>query len=338
MQSIRVAVLAFHGVSLFHLSVPGVVLGTAKSAPGEPHYEVNYCAEVPGLVSSDQGLGLSVSHGLELMQTSDVIVIPAWGDQSIAASAQLVQALQLANAQGKLMVGLCLGAFVLGDAGLLDGKQATTHWAVRDEFARRFPEVRFRPEVLYVNDGNIVTSAGTVAAIDCCLHLVRQRLGADVANRTAKMLVTPPHRQGGQAQYVEHPVPQLASDTHLSDVLIWARKNLTNDLSLDVLADRAKMSRRTFTRRFREVTGTTVSRWLNAERVGRAQELLEKTDLPVECVAGEAGFGTPLSLRQQFAVHLGTSPSEYRRMFFREMKPDGKAKDSAGSSGLSSRA
>ena len=321
MPSIRVAVLAFNGVSLFHLSVPGVVLGTAQSAPGEPQYEVSYCAEVPGMVNSDQGIGLAVTQGLELMEVSDVIIIPAWGDQSVAASARLVSALQVANAQGKLIVGLCLGAFVLGDAGLLDGKEATTHWAARDEFARRFPEVRFRPEVLYVSADNIMTSAGTVAAIDCCLHLIRQRLGADVANRTAKMLVTPPHRQGGQAQYVERPVPQLSSETHLSDVLAWARMNLSNDLSLDVLADMAKMSRRTFTRRFREATGSTVSKWLNAERVVRAQELLETTDLPIECVADEAGFGTPLSLRQQFGIHLGTSPSEYRRTFFREMNP-----------------
>lgn len=321
MKTIRVAVLAFDGVSLFHLSVPGMVLGTAQSAPGEPEYEVNYCAETPGVVSSDQGIGLAVAHGLELMEASDVIVVPAWGDQSVVASAQLVKALQLANAESKLIVGLCLGAFVLGDAGLLDGKEATTHWAARDEFARRFPQVRFKPEVLYVSAGNIVTSAGTVAAIDCCLHLIRERLGANVANRTAKMLVTPPHRQGGQAQYVEHPVPQLSSETHLSDVLAWARINLSSDLSLDVLADMAKMSRRTFTRRFKEATGSTVSKWLNAERVVRAQELLETTELPIECVADEAGFGTPLSLRQQFAIHLGTSPSEYRRMFFREMKP-----------------
>lgn len=321
MQSIRVAVLAFDGVSLFHLSVPGMVLGTAKSAPGESQYEVICCAEKPGVISSDQGLDLGVAHGLELMEASDVIVIPAWGDQLVAASPQLVAALQLANAQGKLIVGLCLGSFVLGDAGLLDGKEATTHWAAREQFARRFPEVRFRPDVLYVSAGNIITSAGTVAAIDCCLHLVRQRLGADVANRTAKMLVTPPHRQGGQAQYVECSVPQLSSETNLSDVMAWARANLAHDLSLDVLAGMAKMSRRTFTRRFREATGSTVSKWLNALRVARAQELLETTDLPIECVAGEAGFGTPLSLRQQFGIHLGTSPSDYRRTFFREKNP-----------------
>ncbi|NMZ71221.1 transcriptional regulator, AraC family with amidase-like domain [Pseudomonas peli] len=321
MQPIRVAVLAFDGVSLFHLSVPGVVLGTAQAAPGEPRYEINYCAERPGTVSSDQGIGLSVNTGLELMETSDVIIIPAWGDQSVVASATLVKALQHADAQGKLLVGLCLGAFVLGDAGLLDGKEATTHWAVRGEFARRFPKVRFRPEDLYVSAGNIVTSAGTVAAIDCCLHLVRQRFGAEVANRTAKMLVTPPHRQGGQAQYVEHPVPQLSSETHFSDVLAWARTNLASDLSLDVLASMAKMSRRTFTRRFKESTGTTVSKWISAERVVRAQELLETTGLPIECIASEVGFGTSLSLRQHFAAQLGMSPTDYRKNFCFGIQP-----------------
>lgn len=336
MHSIRVAVLAFDGVSLFHLSVPGMVLGATHSAPGEPHYEIKYCAETPGMVASDQGLSLEVTQGLELMAASDLIIIPAWGDQAVSASAELVEALQLANSEGKLIVGLCLGAFVLGDAGLLDGKEATTHWTARDEFARRFPNVRFRPEVLYVSAENIVTSAGTVAAIDCCLHLVRERLGAEAANRIAKMLVTPPHRQGGQAQYIEYPVPHLSRETHLSDVLEWARMNLSSDLTLDVLADRAKMSRRTFTRRFREATGSTVSKWLNAQRVVRAQELLETTDLPIECVAGEAGFGTPLSLRQQFGVQLGTSPSEYRRMFCREMSPVRKTSDSEHTAELSS--
>jgi transcriptional regulator GlxA family with amidase domain len=322
MSSIRVAVLAFNGVSLFHLSVPGLVFGTVQTAQNEPQYEICYCAEVPGMVASDQGIAIAVTHGLELMQESDVIVIPAWSDPTVVASTQLVDALQWANAQGKLIVGLCLGAFVLGDAGLLDEREATTHWIARDIFAQRFPKARFRPEVLYASSDNIMTSAGTLAAIDCCLHLVLQRYGAETANRTAKLLVTPPHRQGGQAQYVEHSVPRLATETHLSDVLTWARQNLASDLSLDRLAERAKMSRRTFTRRFRDATGSTVSKWLNAERVVRAQELLETTDLPIECIADEAGFGTSLSLRQQFSTQLGTSPSDYRRMFFRKVNPN----------------
>lgn len=321
MNRIHVAVLAFDGASLFHLSVPGMVLGATQCSSPDTYYEVRYCAEQPGMVRSDQGIGVEVTHGLELMAASDVIVIPAWGEQSVVASEGLVQALQCAHAEGKLIVGLCLGAFVLADAGLLDGREATTHWAAGEEFTRRFPKVRFRPEVLYITADNVVTSAGTVAAIDCCLHLVRQRLGAHVANRTAKMLVTPPHRQGGQAQYVERPVSQLSSETNLADVLAWARLNIACHLSLDVLADVAKMSRRTFTRRFKAATGSTVSKWLNAERIVRAQELLETTDLPIECIAGEAGFGTPLSLRKQFSAILGTSPSEYRKAFSRGTRP-----------------
>ncbi|MGX0955992.1 transcriptional regulator GlxA family with amidase domain [Pseudomonas viridiflava] len=332
MTAIRVAVLAFEGVSLFHLSVPGIVLGAVEAAPDEPRYEISYCAQVPGMVRSDQGLGIVVEQGLELMDSSDVIIIPAWGDDLEPASAPLVKALQDANVQGKLIVGLCLGSFVLGDAGLLDGKEATTHWIARDVFAQRFPAARFRPDVLYVSADNIMTSAGTMAAIDCCLHLIRERHGADAANRIARLLVTPPHRQGGQAQYVENPVPQLASETHLSEVLAWARLNLGNDLSLDVLAEKARMSRRTFTRRFKEATGSTVSHWLNAERVSRAQQLLETTDLPIECIAGEAGFGTPLSLRQQFSAQLGTSPSDYRRMFFRDRGEGETGKESERSS------
>ncbi|MGY3871053.1 GlxA family transcriptional regulator [Aeromonas crassostreae] len=333
MSVIRVAVLAFEGVSLFHLSVPGLVFGTVQTTQHEPQYEVSYCAEVPGMIESDQGIAIAVTHGLELMEEADVIIVPAWSDPAAVASTQLVDALRCANAQGKLIVGLCLGAFVLGDAGLLDEREATTHWLARDIFAQRFPKARFRPEVLYASSDNIVTSAGTLAAIDCCLHLVLQRYGADTANRTAKLLVTPPHRQGGQAQYVEHSVPRLATETHLSDVLTWARQNLASDLSLDLLAERAKMSRRTFTRRFRDATGSTVTQWLNAERVVRAQELLETTDLPIECIAGEAGFGTPLSLRQQFSAQLGTSPSDYRRMFFRKMSPDAKAQGPERSTG-----
>jgi len=320
MSTLRVAVLAFDGVSLFHLSVPGMVLGAANGAPDLPRYEVGYCAETPGRVRSDQGIVIEVPDGLEAMAQADIIIVPAWGDPELPAPAALTDALRHAHAQGALIVGLCLGAFVLGDAGLLDDQEATTHWLAREVFARRFPRSHFRPDVLYVADNNIITSAGTVAAIDCCLHLLRQRHGADAANRMARLLVTPPHRQGGQAQYIEQPVPQLPSESRLPGVLEWAREHLAEPLSLDTLADVASMSRRTFTRRFRETTGTTFIKWLNAERVARAQQLLETTDMPIECIASEVGFGTPLSLRQQFAAQLGTTPSDYRRTFCKELR------------------
>lgn len=315
MSPIRVAVLAFEGVSLFQLSVPALAFGVVNTPADFPAYEVRYCALKPGRVLSDQGLVIEAPDGLWAMHDADVIVVPAWSDPQIPAPVELIDALQQAHKKGTMIVGLCLGAFVLGDAGLLDGREATTHWIARDTFARRFPRTLFRPDVLYVADGNVITSAGTVAAIDCCLHLVRQRHGSEVANRMARMLVTPPHRQGGQAQYVERPIPQAVSENRLPGVLEWAREHLSEPLSVDILAEVARMSRRTFTRRFQEATGTTLVKWLNAERVGRAQQLLETTEMPIECVSSEAGFGTPMSLRQQFMAQLGTSPSEYRRSF-----------------------
>lgn len=314
MPCVRVAVLAFDGVSLFHLSVPGMVLG-ADASSGLAHYDVTYCAQTPGRIRSDQGVHIEVPHGLEAMSEADIVIIPAWDDPEVPASTELITALQRAHERDALIVGLCLGAFALGDAGLLDGREATTHWVARDAFARRFPRTLFRPDVLYVAADNIVTSAGTVAAIDCCLQLLRQRHGCEAANHVARLLVTPPHRPGGQAQYIERPVPKLPDNNRLPGVLEWARTNLSEPLSLDTLADVAKMSRRTFTRRFREATGTTVTKWLNAERVARAQQLLETTDMSIERISSEVGFGTALAFRQQFAAQLGTSPSNYRRNF-----------------------
>ncbi|MFA5677169.1 MAG: helix-turn-helix domain-containing protein [Pseudomonas sp.] len=314
MSVTRVIILTFEGVSLFHLSVPGLVFG-ADDGQSLPRYEVQYCAQTPGQIRSDQGVTIEVSHGLEAMTGADIIIIPAWHDAEEPTTPELTAALRQANEQGKLIVGLCLGAFALGHAGLLDGREATTHWVARELFARSFPRTLFRPDVLYVADGNIITSAGTVAAIDCCLHLLRERHGSEAANHVARLLVTPPHRSGGQAQYIERPVPRCANDDRLPDVLAWAREHLSQALSVDALAEVAKMSRRTFTRRFREATGTTVTKWLNAERVARAQQLLETTELSIELITAEAGFGTPLALRQQFAAQLGTSPSSYRRTF-----------------------
>lgn len=325
MNPIRVVVLAYEGVSLFHLSVPSIVFGVGPAPSGLPPYEVGYCAPTPGRVRCDQGVEIEVPSCLDAMVGADIVVVPAWNQPEEVAPAALTEALRQAHAAGVQVVGLCLGAFVLGDAGLLDGRRATTHWACRELFAKRFPKADFHPDVLYVDDGNIVTSAGTVAAIDCCLNIVRQRHGADVANRVARLLVTPPHRQGGQAQYIEQPVPALPSENRLPGVLEWAREHLAQPLSLDDLANVAKMSRRTFTRRFREATGTTVNKWLISERIVRAQQLLETTDMPIEQLAAEVGFGTALSLRQHFAGQVHTSPTAYRRTFREEASMSGQA-------------
>lgn len=321
MSFTRVVVLAFDGVSLFHLSLPSIVLNGVNSISDEQTYEVRYCTHIPGWIKSDQGIMIEVKDGLHTMHNADIIIVPSWKDEpATTVPKALIDMLKDAHAKGKLIVGLCMGAFVLGESGLLDGRKATTHWMARARFAKRFPLTHFRPNDLYVADGNIVTSAGTVAAIDCCLNLVRERNGADAANRTARLLVTPPHRQGGQVQYIEHPVPELPSENRLPGVLEWAREHLSEPLSVAKFADVACMSRRTFTRRFRETTGTTVIKWLNAERVVRAQQLLEITDLSIEAISFATGFGTSLSLRQQFSTQLGISPTSYRRTFYKKVK------------------
>lgn len=315
MSVTSVTVLAFEGVSLFHLTVPDLVFGSRIAPVDFPAFDVRYCAVTPGMVCTDAGLQVRVDQGLDQMAHADIIIVPGWMDPETRPPEVLIDVLQKANETGKLIVGLCQGAFVLGYAGLLNERKATTHWASSKAFARLFPRADFLPDVLYTDEGNIITSAGTVAAIDCCLHLVRLLHGADTANRKARMLVTPPHRHGGQAQYIERPIPQYPCQNRLPGVLEWAAGHLSEPLSVDKLAEIALMSRRSFTRHFREATGLSVIQWLNAQRVARAQQLLETTELSVEQVARECGFGTALSMRLQFGLQLKTSPSDYRRSF-----------------------
>ncbi|MBI3285207.1 MAG: helix-turn-helix domain-containing protein, partial [Burkholderiales bacterium] len=212
-------------------------------------------------------------------------------------------------------LGLCLGAFVLAEAGLLARRSATTHWALSAEFARRYPDVALEPDVLYVDHGDVITSAGTAAAIDCCLHVVRAAYGAELASHIARRLLVAPHRQGGQAQYIQQPVPVLASDHRLSRVLEWMQQHLAEAHSLDSLAQRALMSRRSFTRHFQQLTGTTVGLWLLNQRLAQAQRQLETSHLAIDEIAVATGFGSALLLRRHFARQFHTSPSQYRREF-----------------------
>lgn len=213
------------------------------------------------------------------------------------------------------MVGLCLGSFPLAEAGLLDGKTATTHWEAAETLAKRFLKVKVDSDVLYVAGEDVLTSAGVAAGLDCCLHLLREICGAEVANRMARRLVVAPHRQGGQAQFIERPVPQTHSDNRFSQVLEWITENLEKEHSIDSLAQRAAMSRRNFTRHFRQATGTSVKQWLLGQRLAHAQRMLESGDASIEVVAMEAGFGSALSLRQHFRSAFRTSPSTYRASF-----------------------
>jgi len=310
-----VAVVAFDRISPFHLSVPCVVFGEDRSGGGVPDFDFRVCAAETGTLTTTAGFSIAVTHGLEALADAGTIIVPSWRDPAETPPAALLDALRAAHARGAQLVGLCLGAFVLAAAGILDGRPASTHWAWADDFARRYPRVRLDPDVLYVDDGNVLTSAGTAAGLDCCLHVMRKMCGAQVANHVARRLVVPPHRQGGQAQYVQQPMPPNLRGDRLSGLLDWVSGNLDVPHTLDTLAGRALMSRRTFTRRFRLATGTTVGAWLLAQRLARAQQLLESTDEPVEAIAGLAGFGSTASLRQHFAEAFRTSPSAWRREF-----------------------
>jgi transcriptional regulator GlxA family with amidase domain len=311
----RVAVVAFDGISPFHLSVPCLVFGEDRDRDGRPRYRLEVCAAAPGTLRTNAGFALQVSRGLAALRTADLVIVPSWHDTLSPAPPELLRALRSARGRGARIVGLCLGAFVLAQAGLLDGRRATTHWQLVPEFERRHPAVGLQPEVLYVDEGDVVTSAGTAAGLDCCLHLLRRDHGADAANRAARRMVVAPHRQGGQAQYIEQPVRQARERDHLSPLLQWMVAHLHETQTLDQLAARALMSRRNFTRRFREATGATVQGWLKHQRLALAQRLLEQADHPIEEVAGRAGFGSAVSLRQHFAAAFRLSPSAYRRQF-----------------------
>ncbi|ALL62964.1 Transcriptional regulator containing an amidase domain and an AraC-type DNA-binding HTH domain [Paraburkholderia caribensis MBA4] len=310
-----VAAVAFDGISPFHLSVPCVVFAEDRSDGGALGFEFRVCSIDPGPLSTTAGFSIAATHGLDALADADTIIVPTWRDPDEAPPAALLDALRAAHARGAQLVGLCLGAYVLAAAGLLDGRPATTHWAWAADFARRFPGVKVDPQVLYVDDGDILTSAGTAAGLDCCLHVVRKLCGAQSANYIARRLVVPPHRQGGQAQYVQQPMPPDLRGNRLSALLDWVNGTLDTPHTLDTLAGRAAMSRRTFTRHFKAATGTTVSAWLLGQRLARAQQLLESTDESVESIAGMAGFGSTASLRQHFTDAFRTSPSAWRRDF-----------------------
>lgn len=308
-----VAVVAFDRISAFHLSVPCVVFGEAF--PATPLVELIVCAVAPGTLSTTAGFKVVVENGLELLTRAHTIIVPSWRDPQETPPQALLEALRAAHRRGAQIVGLCLGAYVLAEAGLLQGRQATTHWAYAQDFAARYPGIRVDADVLYVDEGDLMTSAGTVAGIDCCLHLLRQRFGAESANRVARRLVTAPHRQGGQAQFIEQPLPATLRDSRLAGLLDWVRQNLQQSHSLDSLAGKSLMSRRTFTRHFRQLTGNTVGNWLLGERLTLSQRLLESTEHTIDHIAALAGFGSPQSFRRHFRQAFGIAPKVWQQTF-----------------------
>jgi transcriptional regulator GlxA family with amidase domain len=312
----NVVAIVCDGFAAFELGVVCEVFGLDRSDQGLPGYDFAVVAAEDPPLRSGQGYRLDTDHRLDRVAAADLVCIPAWRSVDERPPEPFLDVVRAAVDRGARVLSVCSGAFVLAAAGVLDGRRATTHWKYADLLAERYPAIDVDPDVLYVDDGPVITSAGTAAGIDACLHVVRQEHGVAVANAVARRMVVPPFRDGGQAQYVEAPVPlqRRAGTDALSALLDWMAQHLHEELSVEQLARRAHMSSRTFARRFREATGTTPHRWLLAQRVGHAQQLLER-GLAVEEVARRAGFGSAATLRAAFARERGTSPSAYARCF-----------------------
>ena len=301
---------------LFEVGVIQEVFGVDRTEDGVPAIDFRACTEEPGRpVELDNAMSMTFPHGLEAAEDADLVVAPSYaGDADIAPSEAILDVFRRAHARGAWVLSVCSGAFLLGHAGLLDGRACTTHWRHTDDLRALFPAARIDPGVLFVEDDRVITSAGTAAGIDACLHHVRCELGAGVANKIARRMVVPPQRDGGQRQYIDLPVPTCDADS-LAPLLSWMREHLAEEFSIRTLAGRAAMSERTFARRFVAETGTTPGKWLLAQRLHHARELLEATDLAVETVASRAGFGSAALLRHHFGQHVGVAPAEYRRTF-----------------------
>jgi transcriptional regulator GlxA family with amidase domain len=329
----NVAVVALDGFSPFELGVVCEVFGVDRADDGLPGYDFAVVAGEPGPLHSETGFTLQTEFGLDRLRTADLIAVPAIADvgprcATAGFPAPLLAALRQGVDRGARVLSICNGAFVLAAAGLLDGRRCTTHWRQADGLARFCPAARVDPSVLYVDEDPVITSAGTAAGIDACLYLVRKEQGSRVANAIARRMVVSPHRDGGQAQYVERPVTDPAADT-LSDVIGWMERNLDQPVTVGQLAGRAAMSARTFARRFVQETGTTPQRWLIAQRVLLAQELLEQTDETVDVVAERTGFGNATVLRHHFRACRATTPNAYRRAF-RPVGPLASARSAGG--------
>ncbi len=320
----RVAILALDTVVAFDLGVPWQVFGYGHPDLGLVRYRAEVCGAAPGRVATAGGFALEVAHGLEALARADTVVVAGIADLDTAIPDAVVAALRAAYERGARVASICTGAFVLAAAGLLDGRRATTHWLDVSLLAARYPKVIVDPAVLYVDEGRVLTSAGIAAGIDLCLHVVRRDYGAAVANAVARRMVVAPHRSGGQAQYAERALPASPAGG-LEATRTWMLERLADPLTLEAMARHAVMSRRTFVRHFRAETGTSPLRWLLHQRVLLAQQLLERTDEPLERLAARCGFGSALVLRQHFRRATGTAPLAYRLAFRGHARPTARA-------------
>lgn len=312
----RVVALAYDGLCTFEFGIVVEVFGLPRPELQVPWYRFQVCSLDRGALRATGGVTVRVDRGLRALERAGTIVIPGWRDADERPPEPLLRALRAAQARGARLVTICSGVFVLAAAGLLEGRRATTHWRYVERLRARYPNVRVEPDVLFVDEGTVLTSAGSAAGIDLCLHIVRKDYGAAIANQVARRLVVSPQREGGQSQYVPLPV-RTETTGGLAPVLAWAQGRLGQDLSVGRLARRAAMSPRTFARRFREETGTTPHRWLTHQRVLAAQDRLETNPEPIERVAEAVGLRTGATLRLHFKRALRTTPTTYRRRFSR---------------------
>jgi|HubBroStandDraft_6_1064221.scaffolds.fasta_scaffold57148_4 AraC family transcriptional activator FtrA len=310
----RVVALAYDGLGTFEFGIVVELFGLPRRYLGVEWYNFEVCSVERGPIRATGGIRIEANRGLRTLQQAGTIVIPGWRDPDEPPPQSLVRALRSAHAAGARLVSICSGVFVLAATGLLDDKRVTTHWRYVDQLKALFPKVRVEPDVLYVDEGSILTSAGSAAGIDLCLHIVRCDYGAEIANEIARRLVMPPHREGGQAQYVREPMPSPGTGG-LAPLMQWAQSHLDKTLQVEDLARRAAMSPRTFARRFAEQTGTTPHQWLTHQRLFAAQRRLETTVESIDQVAEAVGLQTAATLRQHFNRILGTTPTAYRRQF-----------------------
>jgi transcriptional regulator GlxA family with amidase domain len=307
-----IAVVAFHGVVLGDLSTPCEVFGRVRGTDGRASYQVRICSAAPEVTS--EHVTLRVPWRLSSLSRAHTVIVPGIDDVDRTIPGEVIRAIRRAVDRGARVASICSGAFILAASGALDGKRATTHWLITRELKRRHPEIEVDADALYVDNGNVLTSAGAAAGLDLCLHLVRRDLGAEAAAAVARAAVMPLERAGGQAQFIVHETP-TTDGTSIGALLEWMTQNLRKDLPLPVIARRAAMSTRTLSRRFREQVGTTPALWVAGARVRRAQRLLETSRLSVERIAAEVGFGSAAVLRERFSRIVGTSPQAYRRSF-----------------------
>jgi AraC family transcriptional activator FtrA len=312
-----VAAVAYDGLCLFEFGVAAELFGLRRPELDVPWYDFTVVGIENRGFRGLGGVSIQASKGLSALKRAKTIVLPGWKSPHEQPPARLLSALREAHDRGARLMSICSGAFVLGYAGLLDGKRATTHWRYTEQFRSLFPRVELVPDVLYVDEGQIITSAGSAAGIDAGLHLIRRDFGAAVANRVARRLVVTPHREGGQKQFIPSAVGGPAN-SRFQRVMEWARQHLGEPIAVRRLADQAAMSERNFLRRFREATGTTPKAWLLHERVSRAQELMETTDEPVDRIAERCGFAATETFRLAFRNRVGLAPSKYRRRFNRD--------------------